>query len=131
MMGQHSVSLGGQTFTIRNSLIRSLILLVLVIGGGFLVMTILGARHAVRELSASLIASTAARIETGLIAFFEPVVEDLLVARDWGSTPYFDHERTERLNALFRPILEHGYLRPGLEYDRRTGCSHSRGADKE
>jgi len=121
MMGQRSVSLGGQTFTIRNSLLRSLILLVLAVGGGFLVMTILGARHAVRALSSSLISSTEARIETGLMAFFEPVVDDLLVARDWGSTAYFDHEKTERLNALFRPILEHGRQVSSLLIARNDG----------
>ncbi len=94
--------------TIRRSLLRNLVLLILLTSGAILVATyFFGVSRTVEEFSESLIRLTADRTEAELKRLFDPVVHNISVAREWGRAGRFDKLESAPLNALLIPMLEH------------------------
>ncbi len=91
--------------TIRQSMLRSLALLIALTSGTILVATwILGAA-AVEDLSTSLIERTASRTETELDRFFGTVQANVRIGIDWAEAGILDPADHEAMNTLFVPIL--------------------------
>lgn len=93
--------------SIRQSLLRNLILVILLLGASVLATTVFAARRSVKTLSAALIDSTIDQTELKLREFFEPVHGSLHVAREWGVRGMLDiDDRREHLDRLFVPVLD-------------------------
>jgi serine phosphatase RsbU (regulator of sigma subunit) len=92
--------------SIRRSLLRNLVLVILLLSGGILLTTILGARRAVRELSRSLTAQKLDESEQRLRRFFDPVARELQIARSWGEAGLLDPDELEQLGRLLVPVME-------------------------
>ncbi len=92
--------------TIRHSLIRNLVLLIMATSGAILTVTIVGSSHMIRDLSLSMIRRTTDQMESELKHLFEPVGRNLLIAQQWGREGVFDETDPVSLNPLFIPILE-------------------------
>ncbi len=116
-----------RTISIRTSLLRNSVALVLLMSTTFLVVTVFGTRRAIRELSARLIEQSAGQAEEQLDSFFGSIEDMLLASRSWweaGLIDYTESDDVEDLNALFIPVLD-AYLQvtsmhvvhgAGLEY---------------
>ncbi len=93
--------------TIRQSLLRSLIVVILVLASAILATTFWGARRSVRSLSDALIDSTIDQTELKLREFFQPIHRSLRVAHEWGERGLIDTDQPrEQMNQMFVPLLE-------------------------
>lgn len=92
--------------TIRRSLIRTLVPLVILTGGSILAVTTIGAQSVVEDLSASLIERTADHTKTELRRFVAPVERAVSIARSWGDSGLLRGADTVALNRLFIPLLQ-------------------------
>ena len=93
--------------TIRRSLLMNLVAVILLLSGGILVITYADARRKAGELAESLTSRSLLQIEDRLRAFFDPVVQQLLVARSWGTDGLLDSDDAERMDRLFAPVIQH------------------------
>lgn len=72
--------------TIRRRLLTDQILLILLLGGGIMATTFLGARGAVESLSRTVITRAAGQAESELRRFFDPVAGALEALASWAET---------------------------------------------
>lgn len=91
--------------TIRESLLRNLLLLIVLTTGSILVVIAVAGTRTVRDLSASLIEKTADRTEAELVRFFGTVTAVLNISKGWADQGLLDPAAPESLNGLFVPIL--------------------------
>lgn len=91
--------------SIRESLLRDLVIVILSLSAAILAVTIFGTRRAVRELSSQLVRETLNQTEAELEGFFTPVLEELLVVRSWGEDGVIDPNDPESLRRLLIPIM--------------------------
>ncbi len=96
----------GESTSIRNSLLRDLVIVILLLGGGIFAATFIGAASAVRTLSRGVIDQAFRETALELRGFFNPVSRGLHLAREWGVSGLLDVSRPKEMNQLFRPILE-------------------------
>ncbi len=92
--------------TIRQSLLRNQILLILLLGGALMATTFTGARRAVQELSSSMIERAASQTEDELHRFFDPASRVLRAIADWAESGYLPIEDPQALERLLTPILD-------------------------
>jgi adenylate cyclase len=110
--------------TIRYSLARNLMLMILLTSGAILVVSYVWGTRVVAELSEELISQRIDQTEQELQRFFMPVENGLLLLREWGSAGILEKVDTgqiarslgggqkadttsvERLNQRFVPLLE-------------------------
>jgi len=92
--------------TIRSSLLRSLLLLIVFLAAATLGTTVFSARTVRADLSRALIAGALEHVEGNLRAFFDPVGDVLELARNWAATGVFDPWDFESLNRVFIPLLQ-------------------------
>jgi len=98
-----------RTTSIRTSFLRSVVSLIVLMAATLLLVTTLGSRQAMRELSARLIDQSAGQAEEQLDTFFGSIEGVLRASRAWWEAGLVDHEsRTDvaELNALFVPIMD-------------------------
>ncbi|GJQ58094.1 MAG: adenylate/guanylate cyclase domain-containing protein [Candidatus Scalindua sp.] len=69
-------------------------------------VTIIGSSHVIKDLSLSLIRRTTDQMESELKHLFEPVVRNLLIARQWGREGILEKTDLVFLNSLFIPVLQ-------------------------
>ncbi len=105
MVGGHLDHAETHGVTIRRSLFRSVILLILFILGTFLWITFSFRDQEMRAVSRMLVETTIDHIESRLHRFFDPLEEHLLIARGWGNRGLLDPRDAESANALFMPVL--------------------------
>lgn len=92
--------------TIRRSLLRDQVLIILLLGGAILATTYFGAQRALRTLSRALTNRAVAQTEGELERFFEPLERGLHFARDWGEAGLLDFDDPSTMDRLFRPLLD-------------------------
>lgn len=92
--------------TIRRSLLRDQILIILLLGGAILATTYLGAQRAVGNLSRALMVRAVDQTVSELRLFFEPLERGLHFAKTWGEAGMLDFDEPATMDALFRPILD-------------------------
>jgi serine phosphatase RsbU (regulator of sigma subunit) len=106
--------------SLRRSLIRNLLAVMLPLSILLVAATFLGGRKAGEFLSRSLISQTIAQTEAQLHRFFDPVVNLLEVMRDWGDAGLLDVDDPEPLRHLLPPLLaSHGQVSSALVADVR------------
>lgn len=91
--------------SIRNSLLRNLVLIILVLAGGIAAITEYGTRQLVFTLSRSIIFHTLDFTESRLGEFFKPVPAALDTARGWAEAGLLDDLDPATLNRLFLPLI--------------------------
>ncbi|MCA9678368.1 MAG: hypothetical protein KC464_25300 [Myxococcales bacterium] len=91
--------------SIRRSLLRNLVLLIVLTAGAILAVTFIGADRAVDGLSRSLIERTGQRTDSELHRFFDPVTRGLDIGAAWGRSGLLDPTATEDVNRLFLPVV--------------------------
>ena len=94
-----------RSISIRQSLLRSLVLVILLLSGALLAATFLAARRTISLVSSSLITRTREATAAGLGEFFGPLRRDLLRLRGWGEAGLLDTGDPAQLNRLLLPIL--------------------------
>ncbi|QDU95154.1 adenylate/guanylate cyclase domain-containing protein [Lignipirellula cremea] len=95
--------------SIRTSLMRNFLALVLGISVTILVLLLIDAQRSVRELSERLIDESSDRAEENMGRFFDSVEKLLAASRGWwegGLIAYKSRSDLERINAIYRPLLE-------------------------
>lgn len=106
--------------SLRTSLIRNLLAVILPLSIVLVAAAFLGGRKAVEFLSRSLISQTIVQTEAQLHRFFDPVVHLLQVMRDWGATGLLDVDDPEPLRRLLPPLLaSHEQVSSALVADAR------------
>jgi adenylate cyclase len=92
--------------SIRWSIMRNFLLLLLFTGGTIFAVSWHAYSKAVKELSVEVVERYADQTRVHLEGFFEPVKRSLLVAREWGAQGILDMQDVEALNRIFIPMLE-------------------------
>jgi serine/threonine protein kinase len=95
-----------RTASMRQALLRNLVLLTLLTAGTILAVTLVSAYRSVQDLSRSLIASANAQTESRLRRIFDPLADTLAVSRGWAEDGVIDLADGPSLNALFIPVME-------------------------
>ncbi len=98
--------MAARTVSIRWSLLRNILLLVVLLSGSILAVTFVMARGTVRRLSADLVQRTEDMAESQLRGFFEPVTHQLLVASDWSRTGLLQCREPDCFNRVLPPVME-------------------------
>ena len=70
--------------SIRKSLLINMLLLIVILGVAIMAISHFASRKTLRTLSGSLIGQTIDRVEVELMRFFDPVTNELMLARSWG-----------------------------------------------
>ena len=94
-----------RSVTIRGSLLRGQILLIVLLGVVLLATTFVGARQAVEVLLSALVERRVEHVETELRRYFQPTGAGLLSVRAWGRAGLVDPERPEGLSVLLEPLF--------------------------
>ena len=92
--------------SIRQGLLRNLLLVIVLVGGGIIAVSVYAARHMLESLVREIIGDNLTVTEVELQRFFEPVEAALRTASDWGDKGLLDDDRPVKLNPLFQPLLE-------------------------
>ena len=95
-----------KTISIRQSLLRNMVVLVLVLSGAILAATAIASRNASKEISHMVIDNASRRTDMELDRFFNTIREQVLIARCWAADQMLDADDVEALNSIFVPILE-------------------------
>jgi adenylate cyclase len=96
---------GAEQITIKKSLLRSMIFLIVLTSGSVMLITTIGGYLAVKELSRSILIDTADRVEAELNRFFEPVTRTMRVMESWDRAGLINPDNRGGLYNLFSPIL--------------------------
>jgi hypothetical protein len=91
--------------SIRQRLLRELVIATLVLAGGILVTTFVGSRRAIATLSGVVIDQATETVEARLRAFFDPALASLRLAEAWGQANQLNPEDLDSLNRQFVPLL--------------------------
>ena len=92
--------------SIRRSLVLNLVGVILLLSGAILLTMVLGARSAIRSLSAVVIAQIMDKTEGELRRFFDPVTRDLLETKMLAERGMLDIEDAEDLRRQLAPIMQ-------------------------
>jgi serine phosphatase RsbU (regulator of sigma subunit) len=108
--------------SIRASMLRGQILLIVLLGVVLLGTTFLGARQAVAVLLSALVERRVEHVETELRRYFQPTGAGLLAVRAWGRAGLVDPQRPEGLSVLLEPLFgQQPQLASILVADERGG----------
>ncbi len=91
---------------IRQSLLRNLVLIIVLMVAGISVVTIFGTRQLVSTLSRSVIESTLDSTEARIQGFFDPLPAALLSAKGWAAHGILDDLSPTQLYRVFKPLME-------------------------
>jgi hypothetical protein len=91
--------------SIRQGLLRNLLLVIVLVGGGIIAVSVYAARHMLESLAREVIGDNLTVTEVELQRFFEPAAAALRMAADWGDQGLLDDDRPQKLNPLFQPLL--------------------------
>ena len=91
--------------SIRQGLLRNVLLVIVVVAGGIVAVSVYAARHMLESLAREVIGHNLTVTEVELQRFFEPAVAALHTAAEWGNEGMLDDDRPAKLNPLFIPLL--------------------------
>jgi serine phosphatase RsbU (regulator of sigma subunit) len=91
--------------SIRQSLLRNLVLIIVLMVAGISVVTVYGTRQLVSTLSRSIIESSLNFTEARIRGFLDPLPAALLSARGWAELGLLDDLAPAKLDRLFKPLL--------------------------
>ena len=94
-----------RTTSIRQGLLRNLLLVVVLVGGGTAAVTIYAARQVLESFAREVIGHNLTVTEIELERFFDPVVSALRATAGWGDEGLLDDDRPAKLNPLFQPLM--------------------------
>jgi adenylate cyclase len=94
-----------RSLSIRWSLFKNLLLLVVLISGSLLIYSVAGAIRAVHPILASLFEEVSETVAYELGEYFSPVSTSIQVARDLGLRDVFSPDDIEAANDVFIPVL--------------------------
>ena len=94
-----------RSLSIRWSLFKNLLLLVVLISGSLLIYSVAGAIRAVHPILASLFEEVSETVAYELGEYFSPVSMSIQVARDLGLRDVFSPDDIEAANDVFIPVL--------------------------
>ncbi len=92
--------------SIRWSLFKNLLLLIVLISGSLVVYSMVGAGRAIRRLSSSVIEEASAKSEDKLARFFEPISKAIEIVRDLGNRGIFSPNDPQRATTVLLPVLQ-------------------------
>ena len=95
-----------QPTSIRSSLLRGQILLIVLLGVVLLGTTFLGARQAMEVLLSALVERRVEHVETELRRYFQSTGSGLLAIGAWGRAGLIDADRPADLSLLLTPLFE-------------------------
>jgi serine phosphatase RsbU (regulator of sigma subunit) len=110
--------------SIRRSLLVNLLAIVLLLSGSILLTIIISSHKSLATLSQSLINQSIDNIEAQLQGFFNPVINELQIARDWGEEGILNLDEPERLNKLLTPIIMQHTQVSSLMVANEKGMEH-------
>ena len=94
--------------TIRGSLLRTMVVLILITSGATLISTfIVGARKTVQSKAAAMMANAMHQTTRELENFSREVERRLFALQEWGRLGLLQIEDAQSLNRLFMPMLQH------------------------
>ena len=91
--------------SIRQGLLRNLLLVIVLVGGGIIAVSVYAARHLLESFAREVLGHNLTVTEVELQRFFEPVEAALRTAGDWGNAGLLDDDHPGKLNPLFKPLL--------------------------
>jgi len=94
-----------RTVSIRQSLLRNLVLIIVLMVAGISAVTVYGARQLVSTLSRSVIESTLDFTEARIRGFFDPLPAALLAAKGWAELGLLDDLSPQKLDRVFKPLM--------------------------
>ncbi len=90
---------------IRQSLLRNLVLIIVLMVAGISVVTVYGTRELVSTLSRSVIESTLDSTEARIQGFFDPLPAALHSAKGWAEHGVLDDMSPTKLDRVFKPLM--------------------------
>ena len=97
----------GRPVSIRRSLLINILSVVLLLSASILLTIFVGSQKTLSTFSQSLINQSINTIEVQLKGFFDPVINELKVALEWGDEGLLDLDEPSRLNRLLAPLILH------------------------
>jgi serine phosphatase RsbU (regulator of sigma subunit) len=91
--------------SIRRSLLSNLVLVVALLGMTILVVRFFGTQRSLRRTSEALMTQALERVDLMLDGFFDPIVWQLEIVRDWSRTGAIDLDRPEELDRILQPVF--------------------------
>jgi adenylate cyclase len=91
--------------SIRWSLFKNFLILVVLISGSLLIYSLAGATRTIRSLSASLFEEVSQTAEYELEKFFDPISKSIEIVRDLGVRGAFSPDDPRAANTILMPVL--------------------------
>jgi adenylate cyclase len=91
--------------SIRWSLFKNLLILVVLISGSLLIYSVAGASRAIRSLSATLFEEVSGTAEYELAKFFAPISKSIEIVRDLGLREALSPDDPQTANTILIPVL--------------------------
>lgn len=88
----------------------NLVAVIVLLGGGVMATTFVGRQRAMRTLSYFIISRTIDQTELGLRHLFDPISQELVLARAWGEAGLLAPDNIDGLNQLAMPLIEQRML---------------------
>lgn len=95
------------TFSIRRSLLASILLVILLLSGASMLSTYSAARSTVFSMSRAMIVDALNETEARLDGFFKPVIDELMLAHTWGRSGMLDKSDHAAMGRLFVPVVQY------------------------
>jgi serine phosphatase RsbU (regulator of sigma subunit) len=99
------VSRSVRSVTIYQSLLASLAVVILLLGGATIALTFMGSKQTAETLAAVLLDKTVSQVELNLRQFLDPATRALELVRGWDSAGLLDPDDATATNRLLVPIL--------------------------
>ena len=94
-----------RSVSIFQSLLGSLGVVILLLGGATIALTFVGSKQTAEDLAGLLLEKTVSQVELNLRQFFEPATRALELLRGWEAAGLLDPDDAAAMNRLLVPIL--------------------------
>ncbi|HSE06297.1 MAG TPA: hypothetical protein VLK35_19270, partial [Methylomirabilota bacterium] len=109
-----------RSVSIHQSLLGSLALVIVVLGGATIALTFVGSKQTAEDLAGVLLEKTVSQVELNLRQFFEPATRSLALLREWETVGLLDTADAAAANRLLVPVLRaHRQLSAVMVADER------------
>ncbi|MBN2377346.1 MAG: SpoIIE family protein phosphatase [Sedimentisphaerales bacterium] len=95
-----------KSISIRRSLLKNLILIILLLSGAIMAIMIIRIQTAVRYLSQVIISQTIDQSESRLNRFFEPISENINIVKSWCENGAIDLDHPDSFRRYFTSFIE-------------------------
>ena len=94
-----------RSLSIYQSLLGSLALVIVLLGGATIALTFVGSKRTAEALAGVILEKTVSQVELNLRQFFEPATRNLELLRGWEAAGLLDAEDAAAMNRLLVPLL--------------------------